>query len=129
MSFGDEFQKQLTLFFFSFPASPEALDLLKQSLQFNPEKRITAEEALEHPFVEQFHDPAQEPACEFIIQIAISDDQKLTIKEYRDTLYKDVIAGSRRHRKSSKSSGLGADKADRKERKEKKKKEKKKEEK
>merc|ERR1712000_480012 len=72
-------------------ASPEALDLLKQSLQFNPEKR----------------NPAQEPACEFIIQIAISDDQKLAIKEYRDALYKDVIAGSRRHRKSSKSSGLG----------------------
>lgn len=81
-------------------ASAEALDLLKQSLQFNPEKRITAEEALEHPYVEQFHDAALEPACEFIIQIAISDDQKLSIKEYRDALYKDVIAGSRRHRKS-----------------------------
>ncbi len=69
-------------------------------------QRITAEEALEHPFVEQFHDPAQEPACEFIIQIAISDDQKLSIKEYRDALYKDVIAGSRRHRKSK--TGLSA---------------------
>jgi mitogen-activated protein kinase 15 len=80
----------------------KALDLLKHALQFNPEKRITAEQALEHPYVEQFHDAASEPACEFIIQIAISDDQKLSIKEYRDALYKDVIAGSRRHRKSSK---------------------------
>lgn len=51
--------------------------------------------------MEQFHDAALEPACEFIIQIAISDDQKLSIKEYRDALYKDVIAGSRRHRKST----------------------------
>lgn len=57
-------------------ASPEALDLLRLTMQFNPDKRITAEEALQHPYVEQFHDPAQEPACEFIIQIAISDDQK-----------------------------------------------------
>jgi mitogen-activated protein kinase 15 len=81
-------------------ATAEALDLLRQSLQFNPEKRITAEQALEHPYVEQFHDLALEPACEFIIQIAISDDTKLSIKEYRDALYKDVIAGSRRHRKS-----------------------------
>ena len=61
-------------------ATAEALDLLRQSLQFNPEKRITAEQALEHPYVEQFHDLALEPACEFIIQIAISDDTKLSIK-------------------------------------------------
>merc|ERR1711916_399603 len=73
-------------------------------------------EALEHPYVEQFHDPANEPACEFIIQIAISDDQKLSIKEYRDALYKDVIAGSRRHRKS-KTAGLTADAKEKKERK------------
>jgi len=102
-------------------ASPEALDLLKHSLQFNPEKRITAEEALEHPYVEQFHDAAQEPACEYIIQIAIQDDTKLTIQEYRSALYKDVVAGSRRRHKSK---GLVGDKDKRKEEKRKKKEEK-----
>jgi len=96
-------------------ASPEALDLLRLTMQFNPDKRITAEEALEHPYVEQFHDPAQEPACEYIIQIAISDDQKLSIKEYRDALYKDVIAGSRRHRKAKTDETDDKDKKDRKE--------------
>ena len=32
-------------------ATPEALDCLKQLLQFNPNKRITADKSLEHPFV------------------------------------------------------------------------------
>jgi mitogen-activated protein kinase 15 len=32
-------------------ASDDAIDLLKNLLQFNPNKRLTAEQALRHPFV------------------------------------------------------------------------------
>jgi len=32
-------------------ASPEALDLMKNLLHFNPNKRLSAEEALRHPYV------------------------------------------------------------------------------
>ena len=32
-------------------ASDDALDLLKNLLQFNPKKRITPEQALNHPYV------------------------------------------------------------------------------
>jgi len=82
-------------------ASADALDLLRLTLQFNPDLRITAEEALKHPYVEAFHNEAQELDCEYIIQIAINDDEKLPIREYRDALYKEVVGGkSRRHRKS-----------------------------
>lgn len=34
--------------------SPEAMDLIEQLLVFNPEKRLTAEEALRHPFVAKY---------------------------------------------------------------------------
>ncbi len=37
-----------------------ALDLLDKMLTFNPHKRITVEEALAHPYLEQYFDPADE---------------------------------------------------------------------
>ena len=39
-----------------------ALDLLDKMLTFNPHKRITVEEALAHPYLEQYFDPADEVA-------------------------------------------------------------------
>ena len=42
-------------------ASPEALDLLNQCLRLNPTKRCSAEVALRHPYVIDFHDPNYEP--------------------------------------------------------------------
>ena len=37
-----------------------ALDLLDKMLSFNPNKRISVEEALAHPYLEQYYDPADE---------------------------------------------------------------------
>ena len=40
--------------------SISALDLLDKMLTFNPHKRITVEEALAHPYLEQYYDPQDE---------------------------------------------------------------------
>ena len=37
-------------------ATPEALDLLSKMLKFDPDERITAAEALRHPFLKDYHD-------------------------------------------------------------------------
>jgi mitogen-activated protein kinase 15 len=55
-------------------ASDDAIDLLKNLLQFNPNKRLTAEQALRHPYVAQFHNPEDEPNCNRKINIPIDDN-------------------------------------------------------
>ena len=37
-----------------------ALDLLDKMLTFNPHRRITVEQALAHPYLEQYYDPEDE---------------------------------------------------------------------
>lgn len=71
-------------------ASDDALDLLKSLLHFNPNKRLTAEQALRHPYVSQFHNPDDEPICTKKINIPIDDNQKFSIREYRNKLYADI---------------------------------------
>jgi len=41
-----------------------ALDLLDKLLTFNPNKRITVEQALAHPYLEQYYDPSDEVSAE-----------------------------------------------------------------
>ena len=74
-----------------FPSAPdEAIDLIKNLLQFNPNKRLSAEQALRHPYVAQFHNPDDEPICNRRINIPIDDNQKFSIREYRNKLYADI---------------------------------------
>ena len=44
-------------------ASPLAIDLLDKLLKFDPATRITVEEALAHPYLENYHDEQDEPIC------------------------------------------------------------------
>lgn len=80
-------------------ASKEALDFLKRTLVFDPKKRLTAEQALKHPYVKQFHNPEEEIVCDKIIRLPISDAKKLSLKEYRDALYNDILKKKKEQRK------------------------------
>ncbi|KAK4700414.1 hypothetical protein P7C70_g5833, partial [Phenoliferia sp. Uapishka_3] len=45
-------------------ANPLALDLLSKLLAFDPMERISCEDALKHPYLAVWHEPADEPECE-----------------------------------------------------------------
>lgn len=44
-------------------ANPDALDLLDHMLAFDPSSRIDVETALEHPYLQIWHDASDEPGC------------------------------------------------------------------
>jgi len=69
-------------------------------LLFNPKERLTAEQALEHPFVSQFHNSAEEPSYPHPIKIPINDEIKYSIGEYRNTIYADIIKKKKLQKKS-----------------------------
>ncbi|XP_072226495.1 mitogen-activated protein kinase 15 [Leuresthes tenuis] len=70
---------------------PDALDLLRDLLVFNPDKRLTAEQALQHPYVARFHNPAKEPALNYDVVLAVDDDVQLSVVQYRNKLYEMIL--------------------------------------
>ncbi|XP_044130891.1 mitogen-activated protein kinase 15-like, partial [Bufo gargarizans] len=70
---------------------PEAIDLLSKLLLFNPDKRLTAEEALEHPYVRRFHSAVREPALDYDVILPLDDDVQLSVAEYRNKLYEMIL--------------------------------------
>ncbi|WCJ41125.1 hypothetical protein M5689_022009 [Euphorbia peplus] len=59
--------------------SPVALDLAERMLYFDPSKRITIEEALNHPYLSSLHEINEEPTCAspFVFdfeQISLNED-------------------------------------------------------
>merc|ERR1719476_177825 len=81
-------------------ATQEALDLLRICMQFNPNKRISAGDALRHPYVVQFHNPEDEFDCDRVIRIPIDDNTKLTVQDYRERLYNEVLKKKKEQRRS-----------------------------
>eukprot|EP01012_Entosiphon_sulcatum_P003602 TRINITY_DN1119_c0_g1_i1.p1 TRINITY_DN1119_c0_g1~~TRINITY_DN1119_c0_g1_i1.p1 ORF type:complete len:386 (+),score=80.93 TRINITY_DN1119_c0_g1_i1:107-1264(+) len=71
-------------------APPEAVDLIRKLLVFNPSKRITAAEALKHPFVALFHNAADEMVSAGPILLSFDDDTKYTVNDYRERLYGEI---------------------------------------
>lgn len=70
--------------------NPLAVDLISKMLMFNPEKRISVDQALQHPYLATFYDPADiTSAPEFDFSFDLPDD-KLSKEALIDLLCEDI---------------------------------------
>ena len=75
--------------------------MLGRLLQFNPNKRINVLEALEHPYVADFHEQYAESEieCEKPIKLDINDKAKYSVKEYKQKLFDGLLKRKKEVRK------------------------------
>jgi mitogen-activated protein kinase 15 len=87
-------------------ASTEAIDLIKSCFHFNPSRRPSSEELLQHVFVAEFHNEEEEPIYPHgPLKLPIDDNVKLTAPQYRERLYQEITNRRRDSRKKDNSSG------------------------
>uniref|UniRef100_A0A7I4YEH9 Mitogen-activated protein kinase n=2 Tax=Haemonchus contortus TaxID=6289 RepID=A0A7I4YEH9_HAECO len=76
--------------------NPHALDLIHRLLIFAPHRRLTVEQCLVHPYVLQFHSPADEPVLPYDVNLPLPDHIQLSIDDYRNKLY-DMMNQKKTH--------------------------------
>jgi mitogen-activated protein kinase 1/3 len=92
------FKKKLPLKSLFPKTSDLALDLLEKLLAFNPVKRITVNEALQHPYLEPYHDPDDEPTAAPIPEEFFDfgkakgkDKNDLTKEDLKELIYDEIV--------------------------------------
>lgn len=69
---------------------PDAVDLLEKMLVFDPKKRITAADALAHPYLAPYHDPTDEPVAEAKFDWHFNDAD-LPVDTWRVMMYSEIL--------------------------------------
>jgi len=72
--------------------NPLGVDLLRKMLVFDPNKRITVEHALEHPYLEEFREADDEPVTETVSIFDFAFEREvLTMRELKDMIYEEIL--------------------------------------
>uniref|UniRef100_A0ABI7YLV8 Stress-activated protein kinase JNK n=4 Tax=Felidae TaxID=9681 RepID=A0ABI7YLV8_FELCA len=69
----------------------QARDLLSNMLVIDPDKRISVDEALRHPYITVWYDPAEAEAPPPQIYDAQLEEREHAIEEWKELIYKEVL--------------------------------------
>ncbi|XP_015509391.1 mitogen-activated protein kinase p38b isoform X3 [Neodiprion pinetum] len=70
-------------------ANPLAINLLELMLELDAERRITAEQALAHPYLAQYADPTDEPVS--LPYDQSFEDMDLPVEKWKELVYHEVV--------------------------------------
>ena len=70
-------------------AHPLAIDLLQKMLGFDPSKRISVTQALEHPYMSPLYDPSANPPAQVPIDLDI--DENIGTDMIREMLWQEML--------------------------------------
>ena len=69
--------------------------MLERILQFDPKKRMTAAEALAHPYLAQHHDPDNEPVAQesfsFDMDFEDRDDSTIGKEDWKNMAWEEIL--------------------------------------
>ncbi|KAK3227843.1 hypothetical protein Dsin_007705 [Dipteronia sinensis] len=70
--------------------SPGAVDLLEKMLVFDPNRRITVDEALCHPYLGPLHDINEEPVCQRPFSFDF-EHPSFTEENIKELIYRETV--------------------------------------
>lgn len=59
-------------------------------LDLDPNKRITVQDAIRHKYLENLHDPEDEPLFEGSIDFSFESDTKLSLDDIKNLILKEI---------------------------------------
>jgi len=74
-------------------ANPLAIDLMEKCLAFSPKRRLDVSEALQHPYLQPYHDAEDEPTAEPLDPTFFDFDigEPLSKEQLKELIYNEII--------------------------------------